>query len=448
MSSPFDPAPSVLERERTPAFTSANRSQSFERSERIDTFDRSKPDDRRSFNDELRQRDDAQPNDSSSARSKESNDRGVEDSQSRSSEPKSSNEFDAQQSDRPLADESSLDADQAGLEAISAALLATPNLLTETNEPVVSINGQIQGEDGSGANIDLLAVPSGLLAAATDETLSDTQAAQTALTTGTDGKSLNTAAGDLATKTATLNPSNGTTPTTPGTNEASAAGGSAGTIGIDEPGLTTNQNAGQENGSQSNTNQQGPSQQLQGAQSQEASETPTDKEGPLFTQASVTKTGGELQEAISGLKPVSGPQAASATTNSSLTASTATTTTSDANPMDKAVGNQIQRALVERLPGGERVLTLRLTPPELGTVRIEVVERQGTLLVKLGAEDDSVKASLERVLPQLRAEMRAHDAPISSIDLTDTFLSDRDAQGQHSSQGQNATAQMTIIFLT
>ena len=104
--------------------------------------------------------------------------------------------------------------------------------------------------------------------------------------------------------------------------------------------------------------------------------------------------------------------------------------------MDKAVGNQIQRALVERLPGGERVLTLRLTPPELGTVRIEVVERQGTLLVKLGAEDDSVKASLERVLPQLRAEMRAHDAPISSIDLTDTFLSDRDSQRQHSQNGK------------
>ena len=47
---------------------------------------------------------------------------------------------------------------------------------------------------------------------------------------------------------------------------------------------------------------------------------------------------------------------------------------------------------MRNLTDGQRSLTLRLTPPELGTVRIEIVEQAGRLSVRLGAEDDSVRA--------------------------------------------------------
>jgi flagellar hook-length control protein FliK len=89
------------------------------------------------------------------------------------------------------------------------------------------------------------------------------------------------------------------------------------------------------------------------------------------------------------------------------------------NAMEKAVTQQVQRALVQHLPTGERMMVLRMTPPELGTVRIEVIERNGVLSARLQAEDESVRVALERFLPGMRAELRSSDAPIREITLSD-----------------------------
>ncbi len=89
------------------------------------------------------------------------------------------------------------------------------------------------------------------------------------------------------------------------------------------------------------------------------------------------------------------------------------------NAMEKAVTHQVQRALVQHLPTGERMMVLRMTPPELGTVRIEVIERNGVLSARLQAEDESVRVALERFLPGMRAELRSSDTPIREITLSD-----------------------------
>lgn len=105
------------------------------------------------------------------------------------------------------------------------------------------------------------------------------------------------------------------------------------------------------------------------------------------------------------------------------------------NPMDKAVANQISRALVQQLPNGDRMMTLRLTPPELGTVRIEVVERQGVLTARLHAEDDGVRLALEKALPLMRQELRASDAPVRDVQVGDQSRFDQ-AHSQQQGQGQ------------
>jgi flagellar hook-length control protein FliK len=112
------------------------------------------------------------------------------------------------------------------------------------------------------------------------------------------------------------------------------------------------------------------------------------------------------------------------------------------NAMEKAVTHQVQRALVQHLPTGEKMMVLRLTPPELGTVRIELIERQGVMSARFHAEDDGVRLALERFLPTMRAELRASDAPIRELSLTDQADFQRSfADGQQQQHAQDGAQQ-------
>jgi flagellar hook-length control protein FliK len=108
------------------------------------------------------------------------------------------------------------------------------------------------------------------------------------------------------------------------------------------------------------------------------------------------------------------------------------------NAMEKAVSHQVSKALVQNLPNGDRMMVLRLTPPELGTVKIEVIERQGVFSARMHAEDDGVRLALERFLPSMRQDLRASDAPIRELTLSDQTQFQRSfADGQ---QGQQQDA--------
>ena len=121
--------------------------------------------------------------------------------------------------------------------------------------------------------------------------------------------------------------------------------------------------------------------------------------------------------------------------NQKVDGATQTTAQQDLNAMDKAVGKQIERAVVQQLQNGQKVLQIRLTPPELGTVKVEILEQSGRMTVRLQAEDESVRMSLEKALPQLRGDLRASSAPIADVQLTDhSFLMNQHRQAQHQQQ--------------
>ena len=101
---------------------------------------------------------------------------------------------------------------------------------------------------------------------------------------------------------------------------------------------------------------------------------------------------------------------------------------------ERAVQQQVSRAIVQQMANGDRTLSLRLTPPQLGTVRIELVESRGHISVRFQAEDDNVRQALERQLPQLRQDLRAADAPVASVRMESQ--SQAWHQGQHQHQGQ------------
>lgn len=96
------------------------------------------------------------------------------------------------------------------------------------------------------------------------------------------------------------------------------------------------------------------------------------------------------------------------------------------NPVERAVANQVARGVQHAANTGARVLTIRLTPPELGTVRVDVFEHAGAITARLHAEDDGVRNALERFLPQIRQDLRSHDAPIRDVLLASAFNQNAD----------------------
>jgi flagellar hook-length control protein FliK len=75
--------------------------------------------------------------------------------------------------------------------------------------------------------------------------------------------------------------------------------------------------------------------------------------------------------------------------------------------------------------GGE--LRLRLSPPELGALRLEVAVREGVLTARLEAETPAARALLFDNLPALRERLAAQDVRVErfEVDLWDRSKSDR-----------------------
>ena len=88
-----------------------------------------------------------------------------------------------------------------------------------------------------------------------------------------------------------------------------------------------------------------------------------------------------------------------------------------ANPVERVVVQQVSRALIRRNDNGDRSLVIRLTPPELGTVRVEITERDGQLTARIHADDPAVRQALERLLPQVRSDLRSADSSLQQISL-------------------------------
>lgn len=133
------------------------------------------------------------------------------------------------------------------------------------------------------------------------------------------------------------------------------------------------------------------------------------------------------------------PRAAGETTAAKPAAAPVTRPAPEAgNPMERAVANQVSRALIRESADGSRMISLRLTPPELGTVRIDIVERAGVMTARLHAEDAGVRVALERYLPQLRQDLLSHNAPVRELQLADAWAGDLTRQNHGDQQGRTS----------
>ncbi len=118
-------------------------------------------------------------------------------------------------------------------------------------------------------------------------------------------------------------------------------------------------------------------------------------------------------------------------------------TTTNANAVERAVAQQVAKAVANHHGVEGKPLILRLTPPELGTVRIEISERAGQITARIHAEDAAVRTAIERFLPQLKQDLRANDAPIRDVVLADAYQQqgqqERDRSQESGERRQRAT---------
>ncbi len=87
-----------------------------------------------------------------------------------------------------------------------------------------------------------------------------------------------------------------------------------------------------------------------------------------------------------------------------------------ANPLEAAIARQVGRAAARHGVQGAPMV-VRITPPELGTVRIELQQREGRVEARLSAEDEGVRQALDRMLPQLRADLTRADSRITEVSV-------------------------------
>ncbi len=128
---------------------------------------------------------------------------------------------------------------------------------------------------------------------------------------------------------------------------------------------------------------------------------------------------------------------------------------SDSTPADANIGRVIRgmRGVVHQNGGA---VTLRLSPPEMGIVRIEMQIDSGAVKALLHTEHEAARTLLNQQLGQLRHALEAHGLFVDKLGVqtmaqgSDTLTSDRDAdqsaandgrsQGQHHGAGGGRTS--------
>jgi len=112
------------------------------------------------------------------------------------------------------------------------------------------------------------------------------------------------------------------------------------------------------------------------------------------------------------------------------------------NPLERNIARQLTQQLSaplasltntgeQRKGAVDKTLIIRLTPPELGTVRIEISQRNGELIIRMHAEDPAVRQAIERMLPNLRTDLRQVDSPLQHITV-ESSSSDRNSSDRNS----------------
>lgn len=88
--------------------------------------------------------------------------------------------------------------------------------------------------------------------------------------------------------------------------------------------------------------------------------------------------------------------------------------------------DHVTQLVLESHSSGQQ-LSLQITPPDLGTVRIEVHSHGGILTARLEADSPAARQLLTEHLPQLREALQQQGA---NLDRIDVYQSDRSTQGE------------------
>ena len=118
------------------------------------------------------------------------------------------------------------------------------------------------------------------------------------------------------------------------------------------------------------------------------------------------------------------------------------------NPLERNIARQLTQQLsaplgslagtgAQRKAAVDKSLIIRLTPPELGTVRIEISQRNGDLTIRMHAEDPAVRQAIERMLPSLRTDLRQADSPLLHITVASSGSEER-GSGERNSGDRNS----------
>ena len=160
----------------------------------------------------------------------------------------------------------------------------------------------------------------------------------------------------------------------------------------------------------------------------------------LTLGASFTQTDPISQATIAAAPTVTSTIAAS---DDNVRFTTTATSVPEANPVERIIAHQVSRAVIKHVGDGDRSLVIRLTPPELGTVRIEFRMQEGRLCAHFQAEDPAVRQALERLMPQLSGDLRQADSPIQQITVGSSANADQafDGRGFDGRGGQHGNRQ-------
>lgn len=172
--------------------------------------------------------------------------------------------------------------------------------------------------------------------------------------------------------------------------------------------------------------------------------------GPLLTNTTTTQ--GASIDTAARPTPLAGaatpiqavtPGAHAAGPNLAQTLASVTTPETDADPINAArLTRGLQSALQQ--PGG--TVTLRLTPPELGTVRIQLQLSSGSVSASFHAEGASARSMLTQQLSQLRTALESQGLNVERLNvqpMQQTNQSSLQQQNQQSSADGRSRGQYT-----
>jgi hypothetical protein len=123
--------------------------------------------------------------------------------------------------------------------------------------------------------------------------------------------------------------------------------------------------------------------------------------------------------AVAPLVPGATPPGATAADATASPPAAGTTTGAAPDITEPAPWSQIAHAVrsVQRDRDGSHTMTVRLDPPELGSVDIEVRVHDGRLSVHATVDSAATRDLLTRALPELRSALESHGLPTASLDV-------------------------------